>query len=1314
MLKAPPSGSRRSVRLSIALAAALVLLLALSVSAFAVDIVVTSDNPGGWVSFRDNAGNVSSGDFVSGPGTPPAGSGSFQLQLATAPSGHILVNPLHAGVSLGSITSLQYNAYRSSNDPGTLLLPSLFISVDRDGVGVAYTGWQGRLVFEPYLANGNVYADDTWYSIDAMSGAGWWASNGAVATATGCAQATPCTWAALVAALPLGTVHPTDAQIGFKAGSSWPGFVGSVDKFTIGVSGVDTVYDFEAACDDEACVVYDGIPNPAPFNVGSHGYEARSTDELGDEITLASGGRLLESFEVYMSSWACETGSGAGCLTTANATFAHPITLNIYASPSGNPNLPGALIHSWTRTFDIPYRPSADPTCAGGTAWKASDGVCYNGLGHVVTFDNLGVDQIVLPDTFVYGIAYNTANHGAVPIGGPGPHPYSSLNVGYLQGIEPDKGADFEPGTLYLDSTWNGAYWVPNAEPLDTFQRNGPGAPGSLVVSVSTVDECSTECYVDPTGSDLNPGTESYPKQTIQGGVDAVTAGGTVHVANGSYSEPLTAGRVTVGKSLTLLAASHAAQLDGFVSILANVDDVTIDGFTILNGGAPDPSTHAGVYITGGGPGVNDNIVVTNNVLVGPGRTVAPSNGIEVGYGVTNLEISHNLIEKWRYGAYINPSVTSGDNVFMNTVRDVHTGFPLDGVGNISIRNNLFTLPIDFAAIGTWQWNTVVQPGIVLVNNSFPQGVIGVARRNQMKLFDVGASAVSAQLNWWGGAAGPGSPNATINTAIDPADLNPALPPAPGGAYGIGGDGGEVEASTWLLSGTNHVVSGPGFIPGGTLWLDDNPNVVVSEAAPEITVPIEFYPGQPTSSLQFEIPLHACLSAPNGVVTGLPSGFTSVYSTLSSPNRVLVVITPLELDPLPTFPSSNAFSIVLEVDWLTSSCYQDGATYTLAPNAISCGAPNGVTELACTANSATYTIDGQAPIINVFPSNSSVDENVAYVSTPFGASDSDGDDIVWSLVAGCAGSDTDNFRFTINPTSGVLTSNATFDFEDATIGPDPLWVCVQADDQRGSTDTEPFAITVINRNKDQQGDAAEWTAGDCNMSGVVNATDVSAIVLEIFDGDASSDGVVGAYLYSPYGTFRGSPEGCDANRGTDVRAADMLCTVNIIFGDRTCTDVAATAPASAQSATLNVPAEASVSGNALSVPITLNSHGNSIASASFELQLDASASFDSTDANADGVPDAITFNVPASYLKVAVYDAEKHTVKVALVDMSLPFTAIDGVIATVNVSAEQGSNIAYLIEGSVGNTEGRDVTLELLLGNSVQQFSNIFLPSVIR
>lgn len=72
--------------------------------------------------------------------------------------------------------------------------------------------------------------------------------------------------------------------------------------------------------------------------------------------------------------------------------------------------------------------------------------------------------------------------------------------------------------------------------------------------------------------------------------------------------------------------------------------------------------------------------------------------------------------------------------------------------------------------------------------------------------------------------------------------------------------------------------------------------------------------------------------------------------------------------------------------------------------------------------------------------------------------------------------------------------------------------------------------------------------GDCNGDQQVDAGDLTAIALEIFDGDGSARADVSG------GTFAGTA-GCDANDDTKIDAGDISCSVRFIFdGAGTCAD----------------------------------------------------------------------------------------------------------------------------------------------------------------
>jgi hypothetical protein len=217
-----------------------------------------------------------------------------------------------------------------------------------------------------------------------------------------------------------------------------------------------------------AGVIYNSIPTSLPPNVPSLGYQATQTSEFGDLIAFAGTGRQLDYVTVLMSDWALASTYGS-----SSPTWDYPLTLNLYnVDNSGAVPALGSLIASVTQTFAIPWRPEADPTCPGGTAWRAANGNCYNGLAFTISFDFTGV---TVPDQIIYGLAYDTNTWGYHPMGQSGP--YESLNFG-LSSSTPSVGTNPFPDT---------AYW--NTGAAGTFHRDTGWSPYSGAVSIGVVPE---------------------------------------------------------------------------------------------------------------------------------------------------------------------------------------------------------------------------------------------------------------------------------------------------------------------------------------------------------------------------------------------------------------------------------------------------------------------------------------------------------------------------------------------------------------------------------------------------------------------------------------------------------------------------------------------------------------------------------------------------------------------------------------------------------------------------------------------------------
>lgn len=146
-------------------------------------------------------------------------------------------------------------------------------------------------------------------------------------------------------------------------------------------------------------------------------------------------------------------------------------------------------------------------------------------------------------------------------------------------------------------------------------------------------------------------------------------------------------------------------------------------------------------------------------------------------------------------------------------------------------------------------------------------------------------------------------------------------------------------------------------------------------------------------------------------------------------------------------------------------------------------------------------------------------------------------------------------------------------------------------------------------------------------------------------------------------------------------------------------------------------------GSTVEVPVMLTSNDNQIVSAGFDVGFDAQQlSFDPTDSDEDGIPDAITFHLPNGLLQIATFDQKTNVLRVVVTDLSLPFTVFsDGAIITVglqvseSVSACDSSAALTLTEASLGNAEGESVEVMTSDGEvNISSGCQIYLPITVR
>lgn len=200
-------------------------------------VVVSSSSPGAWGFLQETA--TATGTFTNGSHADLFGSGSARIQLGST-GGGLLGTLLFAGTRLDHISDLSYSTYQPSGNPGTVQTISLQFDMDYN-LTDSNTGWQGRLVYEPYFTE--TVNKGAWQTWDPLQGK-WWAT-GSPGNAS-CPQSNPCTWAQVMSAFPNAGLRASVGGLSFKAGSGWPAnWQGNVDAFVIVVGDEAKAFDFE-------------------------------------------------------------------------------------------------------------------------------------------------------------------------------------------------------------------------------------------------------------------------------------------------------------------------------------------------------------------------------------------------------------------------------------------------------------------------------------------------------------------------------------------------------------------------------------------------------------------------------------------------------------------------------------------------------------------------------------------------------------------------------------------------------------------------------------------------------------------------------------------------------------------------------------------------------------------------------------------------------------------------------------------------------------------------------------------------------------
>lgn len=213
------------------------------VSATTTTDVVTEDNvsrqPEGtsplkdWVIYTRTA-TPGAAAFVTGPSTPPAGTGSLELTTIGASDKVYAFNFSKEGTKLADIETISYSTYRNAGN--LQQVAALNMVIDFNG---AAEGGFSTLVYEPVYntAQGPVVSGD-WQDWVASGSGVWWSTRAINGQCAGATAACDMTWDEIKNNNPDAII---EGGFGVNQGGGNPGLVTSVDALKIN----DTTYNFE-------------------------------------------------------------------------------------------------------------------------------------------------------------------------------------------------------------------------------------------------------------------------------------------------------------------------------------------------------------------------------------------------------------------------------------------------------------------------------------------------------------------------------------------------------------------------------------------------------------------------------------------------------------------------------------------------------------------------------------------------------------------------------------------------------------------------------------------------------------------------------------------------------------------------------------------------------------------------------------------------------------------------------------------------------------------------------------------------------------
>jgi parallel beta-helix repeat protein len=376
-------------------------------------VTASSMTATGWLFYNDENDTIDPtlGSFVTGPGTPPLGTGSAQISV-TGTQRRNLATYQFSGTPLADIATLRFRTYNPSAGNGGSATRSAYLNfnVDFDGSDT----WQKRLYFVP-SQNGTVL-QDTWQEWDAINfGGALWGYSGATWPITGQPGTTLKTWSQILSDYPGIRMRVTDSFVGLRVGEPYAnGYTEDIDSFTFGTNSALTIFNFEdtpqctSVCYVNATTgndAFDGSTVTSPkrtiqggvnqvspsgtVNVAAGTYIENVT--IPKALTLSGAGQASTTVIPALSGPTCVGGSLCAGGSNIVLVQASDVTIHDLTLDGDNPSLTSGVV-------------------AGGADLDARNGIIENFNAGV--FNNLTVHHVTVKNIYLRGMYASSGGSG--------------------------------------------------------------------------------------------------------------------------------------------------------------------------------------------------------------------------------------------------------------------------------------------------------------------------------------------------------------------------------------------------------------------------------------------------------------------------------------------------------------------------------------------------------------------------------------------------------------------------------------------------------------------------------------------------------------------------------------------------------------------------------------------------------------------------------------------------------------------------------------------------------------------------------------